>query len=264
MKKGISYISAIVLPMALILASFTKNSTKSYEPEMVSVEGGSFAMGNKNKDEYDAKPVHQVTLSSFKMSKYEITNAQWKAVMGNNPSVNKDCDNCPVDNVKWNEVQDYLKKLDSLTGKHYRLPTEAEWEFAASSGKKTHGYVYAGGDDINTVAWYAKNSNHTTHPVGTKQPNELGIYDMTGNVVEWCNDRYAEYDAKSQEIDIYNYIPNIPRVNAQGLAIGEGHVMRGGSWAQRPEYSRVTTRGDDCAAWHGNFGFRVVLSPSSF
>jgi formylglycine-generating enzyme required for sulfatase activity len=183
--------------------------------EMVFVEGGTFQMGS-NSGESIEKPVHSVTLSSFNMGKYEVTQAQWKAVMGNNPSYNSGCDNCPVEQVSWNDALEYIQKLNALTGNNYRLPTEAEWEYAAKGGKKSKGYTFSGSNDIDSVAWYSDNSGRKTHAVGTKQANELGIYDMTGNVWEWCSDWYGNYS---------NYIVT----NPTGPSEGEDRVIRGGS-----------------------------------
>ncbi|MBR0324280.1 MAG: SUMF1/EgtB/PvdO family nonheme iron enzyme, partial [Bacteroidales bacterium] len=124
-------------------------------------------------------------MSTFYIGKYEVTQAEWKAVMGTNPSRHKG-DNLPVENVTWFDCQEFIRKLNELTGKQFRLPTEAEWEYAARGGKHSYGAKYAGDNDIDNVAWYGDNSNNTTHPVGLKRPNELGLYDMTGNVQEWC------------------------------------------------------------------------------
>ncbi len=164
---------------------------------MVFVEGGTFEMGSNDYD--NEKPVHRVTVSDFYIGKYEVTQKEWQEVMGNNPSRNKG-DDLPVENVSWNDIQDYLQRLNAKTGGNYRLPTEAELEYAARGGNKSHGYEYSGSNTLDNVAWYYDNSGSKTHSVGTKQPNELGIYDMSGNVWEWCNDWYGEnyYSSSSQ------------------------------------------------------------------
>ena len=158
--------------------------------ELVLVEGGTFNMGS-NDGENNEKPVHPVIINSFYISKYLVTQAQWQTVMGNNPSSNK-CDNCPVENITCDEAQAYCRKQSRLTDKTYRLPTEAEWEYAARGGNKSGGFLYSGSNDIAEVGWYGDNSEGKTRPVGQKQPNELGLYDMTGNVWEWCSDWYDE------------------------------------------------------------------------
>ena len=157
--------------------------------EMVRVEGGTFHMGatSEQKDEaWDReKPVHSVTLSSYYIGKTEVTQALWQAVMGSNPS-NFKGSNLPVECVCWNDCQEFIQKLNSLTGRNFRLPTEAEWEFACRGGNNSRGYKYSGSNNLGSVAWYDDNSGGQTHPVATKAPNELGIYDMSGNVWEWC------------------------------------------------------------------------------
>lgn len=170
------------------------------EPDMVMVQGGTFAMGsNENNNE---KPIHYVTLSSFKIAKYETTIAQFQKVMGKNPSGRKDCLDCPVTALNWEEVQTFIKKLNTLSGKNYRLPTEAEWEYAARGGTKSKQFKYAGSNDISSVAWTSINSGSRTHPVGQKQPNELELYDMSGNIFELCSDWYDEnYYRKSPSND---------------------------------------------------------------
>ncbi len=191
------------------------NGKKSFEPEMVFVEGGSFQMGSSS-GESDEKPVHTVTLSAFNIGKYEVTQAQWRAVMGSDRSANMGCENCPVENVSWNEIQTYIQKLNTQTGKKYRLPTEAEWEYAANGGKGGRGENYSGSDNLNLVGWYKDNSGNKTHAVGGKQANELGTYDMSGNVNEWCADWWGKYDAYSA-------------TNPTGPSTGTSRVIRGGS-----------------------------------
>ena len=158
---------------------------------MVYVSGGTFTMGGTSEQGSDAfdqeKPTHSVTLSSYYICKYEVTQALWRAVMGSNPS-NFKGDNLPVESVSWNDCQTFINRLNSYTGRNFRLPTEAEWEFAARGGNYSRHYKYSGSNYIGDVAWYHSNSGHRTHPVGTKQPNELGLYDMSGNVHEWCSD----------------------------------------------------------------------------
>ena len=200
--------------------------------EMVKVEGGTFMMGatsemkNPNSNE---KPVHQVTLTNdYYMGKYEVTQALWQAVMGSNPSEYKG-DNLPVETVSWNDCQKFISKLNSLTGRMFRLPTEAEWEYAARGGKESRGYQYSGSSNISDVAWYDENSGSKTHPVGTKQANELGIYDMTGNVWEWCSDWYSSYSSSSQ-------------TNPTGSDSGSARVSRGGGWFNDASYCRLSVR----------------------
>ena len=200
--------------------------------EMVKVEGGTFMMGatsemkNPNSNE---KPVHQVTLTNdYYMGKYEVTQALWQAVMGSNPSEYKG-GNLPVETVSWNDCQKFISKLNSLTGRMFRLPTEAEWEYAARGGKESRGYQYSGSSNISDVAWYDENSGSKTHPVGTKQANELGIYDMTGNVWEWCSDWYSSYSSSSQ-------------TNPTGSDSGSARVSRGGGWFNDASYCRLSVR----------------------
>ena len=192
--------------------------------EMVKVEAGTFVMGNTN--EYlkaliptieDDEPKLEVTLTNgYYIAKYEVTQALWQSVMGNNPSGFKG-DDLPVEWVSWNDCQNFISKLNSITGKKFRLPTEAEWEYAAKGGKKNHNYGFSGSSDCNDVAWYYGNSDRKTHPVGTKQPNDLGIYDMTGNVSEWCQDWKGSYS-------------NMPQTNPTGVIGGSDRVTRGGSF----------------------------------
>ena len=215
--------------------------------EMVFVQGGTFQMGSNEED--DEKPIHSVTVSGFYMGRYEVTQAQWRNVMGSNPSEFKDCDNCPVENVSWNDVQEYIQKLNQKTGKTYRLPTEAEWEFAAKGGVKSKGYIYAGSNTVSDVAEYEGNNNNRTRPVGLKASNELGLYDMSGNVWEWCSDRYSN-----------SYYANSPTTNPQGASSDFYRVLRGGSW--NSSYCRVAYRAYINPVSRRNYnGFRLVLVP---
>ena len=217
-------------------------TTKTKDYDMVYVEGGTFMMGS-DEGEADEKPVHSVTVNSFYISKYEVTQKEWISIMGNNPSYFKG-DNLPVEKVSWNDIQEFIKKLNQKTGKNYRLPTEAEWEYAARGGNKSRGYEYSGSDNIDEIAWYWNNSEEGTKPVGTKKSNELGIYDMTGNVWEWCNDWYDE-----------NYYRNSP----SGPYIGEYRVLRGSSWNVNDDYSRSANRGRNHPNnRNGDAGFRLV------
>jgi len=224
-------------------------AASSLNHEMILVQGGTFQMGSNESD--DEKPIHPVTLGNFYIGKTEVPQKLWLFVMGNNPSRFKDCDNCPVENVSWNDVQDFIQKLNQKTGKTYRLPTEAEWEYAARGGNKSRGYTYSGSNTIDEVAWYRENSGSKTHAVGQKQPNELGIFDMTGNVWEWCSDWYkAEYYAIC------------PASNPKGPSSGSNRVLRGGSWINFAQYCRASFRFFNLPDYRFYFlGFRLVLVP---
>lgn len=184
---------------------------------MIPVQGTRFTMG-KNA-ELGNNPAHMVTVSNYMIGETEVTQALWKAVMGNNPTdrYNKIGNNYPVTDVSWDDCQIFIKKLNALTGQNFRLPTEAEWEYAAQGGLKTKGYNYSGSNTASKVAWYVENSDGNLHAVKTKLPNELGIYDMSGNVQEWCKDFYSKYPTQHQ-------------VNPQGPSQGESHVCRGGAY----------------------------------
>ena len=220
--------------------------------EMVKVEAGSFKMGATPEMEHPygnyEKPVHRVTLTNnYYIGKYEVTQALWKTVMGNKSSRFKG-DNLPVEKVSWNDCQKFISKLNKLTGKSFRLPSEAEWEYAARGGNKSRGYQYSGSNTIGDVAWYEGNSSFMTHAVGTKQPNELGIYDMTGNVWEWCQDWY----------DIYS---SSPQTNPTGAVSGSCRVNRGGSWNCLARSCRCSCRFDGTPDFrNGDLGLRLVLS----
>ena len=201
---------------------------------MIKVDGGSFTMGATSEQGSDAnddeKPAHQVTLSSYYIGETEVTQELWQAVMGSNPS-NFKGSQCPVECVSWEDCQEFISRLNAKTGRNFRLPTEAEWEYAARGGRKSNGYKYAGGNNIGDVAWYDGNSYSQTHIVGLKRSNELGLYDMAGNVWEWCQDWYGDYSSSSQ-------------TNPTGASTGSYRVYRGGSWNFYAAWGcRVSLRG---------------------
>ena len=220
--------------------------------KMVKVEGGTFTMGATAEQGSDAysneKPEHQVTLSDYYIGETQVTQELWKAVMGDNPS-NWRGENLPVEQVSWEEAQEFIQKLIQKTGCTFRLPTEAEWEYAARGGKNSKGYKYSGSNSIDEVAWYYGNSGVKTHPVKEMKANELGLYDMCGNVREWCNDWYGEYSSDAQ-------------TNPQGPKKGSGRVLRGGSWSNAAGSCRVSYRNDDIPMGrHRYVGFRLVMCP---
>lgn len=215
--------------------------------KMVKVKCGTFTMGVSNASDYE-KPAHQVTLTKdYAIGQTEVTQALWLAVMGNNPSSITGDLNLPVEQVTWNSCQTFIAKLNELTGRSFRLPTEAEWEFAARGGNKSKGYKYAGSDSIDAVAWVKNNCDATSHPVGLKSPNELGIYDMSGNVWEWCQDIFSHYDSSAQ-------------VDPTGPTTGIYYVFRGGGWRNTEIYSRITIRNAGFATnTSPGLGFRLAL-----
>lgn len=211
---------------------------------MVKVKGGTFTMGSDAGDE--EKPAHSVTLSSYYIGQTEVTQDLWEAVMGSNPSEFKGA-KLPVENVSWDDCQEFIRKLNQKTGKNFRLPTEAEWEYAARGGNLSQHYEYSGSNKIGDVAWHGDNSGDETHIVATKQPNELGIYDMTGNVYEWCSDRYGDYSSASQ-------------TNPQGPSSGSNRVYRGSSYNNYYVFSRVSIRADSLPDYiYGGLGLRLAL-----
>ena len=227
--------------------------------KMIRVEGGTFQMGatleQRNPDS-DEKPVHSVTLNSYYIGQTEVTQALWQAVMGrafwqavmgSNPSGFKGS-NLPVENVSWKYCQKFITMLNQLTGQKFRLPTEAEWEYAARGGNKTKGYQYAGSNNLDAVAWYYSNSDSKTHPVATKQPNELGLYDMSGNVWEWCQDWYGSYSSSAI-------------TNPSGPTSGSVRVYRGGSWSSGAGGCRSANRINYTPVYRiSNLGLRLALS----
>lgn len=256
--------------LLLILSFFITNISigqNAKAPEMVLVKGGTFKMGSN--DGYDdEKPIHTVTLTDFYISKHEITVAQYRKFCNatghkfpgkpkkdwynEHESVREWTwrDNHPIVNVTWYDADEYCKWLSEETGENYSLPTEAQWEFAAKGGTKSNNYKYAGSNNINEVAWYDETTyERGTRPVGQLKPNELGIYDMSGNAFEWCNDYYGKYTSKSKK-------------NPTGAKKGEYKTVRGGGWYYVGEFCRVAQR--DCpkpTLRKFNYGFRVVKKP---
>ena len=228
----------VVIPEPLTEETFTVNGVSF---KMMPVEGGTFTMGATDEQGSDAlsyeNPTHQVTLSNFSIGQTEVTQALWQAVMGSNPSRFTGDLQRPMENVSWDDCQQFIIKLNQLTGKNFRLPTEAEWEYAARGGKKSRGYKYSGSNTVGDVAWYWENipsqssgtAGYGTQTVATKAPNELGLYDMSGNVWEWCQDWYGSYSAEAQ-------------TNPTGPTSGSGRVCRGGSWYDFAKECRVSRR----------------------
>ena len=266
-RNGLYIIIALLAVAALGIGGFilwksgeksTKEDSQKEEPDpviqnlvdnMVDVEGGTFTMGatpEQGVADSDERPTHQVTLSSFSIGRYEVTQEEWEAVMGTNPASFKG-DKCPVEFVSWNDCQTFIKKLNKMTGMEFRLPTEAEWEFAARGGNKSKSYKFAGGNTLNTQGWYVGNSGNKTNEVGKKFPNELGLYDMTGNLWEWCADWYGAYSDSSQK-------------NPTGPQSGFTRVLRGGGWNGGDKNCRISNRDGRAPDYSSDrLGLRLVM-----
>jgi len=212
-------------------ASIPSSVLDEISQNMLYVEGGTFMMGNGDRGVLYSNytPSRKVTVNSFYISKYEVTQKQWETVIGKNPSKFKG-ENLPVETVSWNDAQEFILKLNTLTGKKYRLPTEAEWEYAARGGNQNRAYMYSGSNDLKDVAWYNYNSRDSTHPVGEKSPNELGLYDMSGNVWEWCYDWFGNYNSNTQ-------------TNPQGPSSGSFRLLCGGGWSSDSQCCHPAYRG---------------------
>ena len=217
---------------------------------MIKVEGGTFAMGRE--DGYASeRPVHQVTLNEYYIGQTEVTQALWIAVMGKkaNTANNRVGGNFPIERVLPASIDEFMQKLSALTGRKFRLPTEAEWEYAARGGRHSRGYRYSGSDNVADVAWNVFSSGGSTHEVAQLQPNELGLYDMSGNVFEWCSDWYGRYPTQAQH-------------NPQGPSDGGYRCLRGGCWLGENNSCRTTYRSYDATgSMLLNNGFRLVMEP---
>jgi formylglycine-generating enzyme required for sulfatase activity len=269
-RTAASGLAALVALAAIFLAACHQFNnpvdpeSPSY-PEMISVVGGTFPMGSTSGNS-DEQPVHSVTVSGFLISKYEITQKKYQQVVSSNPSSftsGTDAPSRPVEQVSWYDAVAFCNSLSDLAGlvrvytsngtdvtadfskNGYRLPAEAEWEYAARGGNQSKGYTYSGSNDVNAVAWYGSNSGSTTHPVGTKAGNELGIFDMSGNVWEWCWDWYGSYSSSAQ-------------MDPTGPSSGSYRVLRGGSWYNYDYGVRCADRNYYSSGARGNFGFRVA------
>lgn len=226
--------------MEIVVGSMSKVTFK-----MIYVDGGTFEMG----DSSIGNATHKVTLSPFYIAETVVTQALWKTVMVGNPSPSYNEGACnPVENVCWDDCQKFIESLNKMTGLTFRLPTEAEWEFAARGGNNSKRTLYSGSDNIDDVAWHSANSANRTHPVAQKKPNELGLYDMSGNVWEWCEDYYEPYTPKDQ-------------VNPHGPQFGSRRIARGGSWNYSEEYCIVWSRNCHAQNTHFNgYGLRLAMS----
>lgn len=253
-RSGIIHIKAGDIEKEIAIRQKACTWYDSFEMEFI--EGGTFTMGaqckNSDTENYDESayevesPIHNVTVKDFYIGKFEVTQAQWEKAMGGNPSTNKG-DNFPVETVTWDEVQEFISVLNTTTGLKYRLPTEAEWEYAARGGKLSKGYKYSGYSVVGACAWYYSNSLGTLHEVGMKEPNELGLFDMSGNVREWCEDWFEYYSAN----DI---------TDPHGPENGSGKVNRGGSWTTPAVNCRNTYRQTNYKYESAqDLGFRLVL-----
>ena len=248
LNSSIEYYNSKIEELEALISQYHSeaSSTKEFTVNGVSfkmkkVDGGTFQMGATEEQGSDADenemPVHSVTLSKYWIGETEVTQALWYAVMGQRPTSDGDQwssdmglgDNYPAYWASWDDCQEFITRLNQLTGQSFRLPTETEWEFAARGGNSSQGYKYAGSNTIDDVAWFASNSSSMAHPVATKSPNELGLYDMNGNLMEWCQDWYGNYSSSAQ-------------TDPTGPSSGSDRVLRSGSWYNNAKYCRVSFR----------------------
>ncbi len=278
MKNLIINIIFIIFILIMLGSCCFKRTNPIANFEMIHVEGSSFYMGEQalNEGEIDEKPIHYVTLNNFCISKTEVTQKQWHDIMGYLPEnlVFGKGDNYPVYNVSWDDIHVFLKKLNKKTDKKFRLPTESEWEYVCRGGKYSNNYKYSGSNELNTVAWYCENSgkkqlkdeeytynslkkNHCiTHPVGTLKPNELGVYDMSGNVWEWCSDMYNEYSLSPKENPLVR-LKKFEMISKNGVE----YVIRGGGFSDVSDRCRISNRGKTSHFTRTcDLGFRLAFS----
>lgn len=243
---------AIIEELEIQAREAKRRILESIYGNMIPIQGGIFYMGDERGDlSENCLPVHQVTLADFRLSKYPVTQIQWRAIMGSDPPnlTFKGCDDCPVEGVSWDDTQAFIQNLNEISGGGYRLPTEAEWEYAARGGNQSKGYLFSGSDKVYEVAWYVPNSKDKIHPVGSKKANELGLHDMSGSVWEWCQDEWYE-----------SYIGS-PKDGSPRIVGGENtrRVIRGGAWSSTANFCRLASRKSEKPKYHGNFiGFRLA------
>ncbi len=249
MRSAFLILLVLILSPAILsaenLSAFTDPTTGM---EFISVKGGCYQMGDNSDDD---NPAHEVCVNDFYMGKYAVTQGQWKTITGTYPTYFSSCgDNCPVEQISWDDVQDFISKLNQRTGKRYRLPTEAEWEYAARSGGTNGKWAGTSSESqLGDYAWYGSNSGGKVHPVGQKKPNGLGLYDMSGNIWEWVQDWYDK-----------NYYRNSPRNNPTGPSSGTYRVLRGGSWSRNAMFTSVSVRSRIIpGCWLDYYGFRLAM-----
>ncbi len=244
------FLVAALWPQILSAESVPGFTDPATGTDFVLVKGGCYMMGD---DSDKDNPAHEVCVNDFYMSKYVVTQGQWKTVAGSYPKSLSSCgDNCPAQQLSWDDVQEFIGKLSQRSGKRYRLPTEAEWEYAARGGSKNEKWAGTGSEsELGNYAWYSGNSEGKVHPVGQKKPNGLGLYDMSGNVWQWVHDWYDK-----------DYYRNSPKQNPLGPNGGTSHVLRGGSWSRNAIFTTTAVRNIITpGCWLDYYGFRLAMTP---